>query len=89
MKTHTSFRQLYSFPGFGAKARFKCGVRGDPGARVVELVRHQKKVSAPVVADHLQHSAIDVSTGCGIYPPPPPAFTWTLNIAGFPAQSAA
>lgn len=43
MKTKTSFRDLYSFSGFRARARFKCGVKGDPVARVVELVRHQKK----------------------------------------------
>ena len=43
MKTKTCFRALYSFPGFQARARFKSGVKGDPHARVVALVRRQKK----------------------------------------------
>jgi hypothetical protein len=89
MKTKTSFKQLYSFPGFRAKARFKCGVQGDPSARVVELVRRQKKASAPVADDRFGPSVIIVSTACGIYLPQVPAYTWTLNTAAFPARSAA
>ena len=43
MKTKITFSQLYDFPGFRAKARFKSGIKGDHKARVVELTRHQKK----------------------------------------------
>ena len=43
MKTKTMLTQVYSFPGFRARARFKCGVFQDPTARVIELVRRQKK----------------------------------------------
>ena len=50
MKTKTCFSELYSFPGFRAKARFKSGILGDPVARVVTLVRRQKKQHAAAVA---------------------------------------
>ncbi len=43
MKTKTTFSQLYSFPGFRARARFKSGIFQDPHARVVSLVRRKKK----------------------------------------------
>lgn len=48
MKTKTTFSQLYNFPGFRARARFKCGVFKDSKARVVELIRRQKKRFVPV-----------------------------------------
>jgi hypothetical protein len=43
MKTKTTLTQVYSFPGFRARARFKCGVFQDPTARVITLVRRKKK----------------------------------------------
>lgn len=88
MKTKTSFRDLYSFSGFRARARFKCGVKGDPVARVVELVRHQKKTSAPVAGDHPTTSGTAVFTGSGTWMPGRPASTWTLNIGASPARRA-
>ena len=54
MKTKTCFRALYSFPGFQALARFKSGVTGDPHARVVALVRRQKKMSAGGEVGHFR-----------------------------------
>lgn len=66
MKTKTSFHDLYSFPGFRAHARFKCGVKGDPVARVVKLARQQKKTYAPVAGDHSAGSGTGVSTVSGI-----------------------
>ena len=52
MKTKTSFSQLYDFPGFRAKERFKSGVKGDPKARVAKLARHQKKRFVPYAEQH-------------------------------------
>jgi hypothetical protein len=43
MITKKSFSEIYSFPGFRARSKFKKGILGDPKARVVELVRRQKK----------------------------------------------
>ena len=47
MKTKTTFNQLYGFPGFRARARFKSGIKGNSNARVVELVRRKKKLFVP------------------------------------------
>ncbi len=52
MKTKITFSQLYDFPGFRAKARFKSGIKGDHKARVVELERHQKKRFVPYAEQH-------------------------------------
>lgn len=52
MKTKTTFSQLYNFPGFRAKTRFKSGIKGDPQARVVELARRQKKRFVPYVEQY-------------------------------------
>lgn len=79
MKTKTSFRELYNFPGFRARARFKCGVKGDPVARVIELVRRQKKASAPFAGDPSGLSGIGESTAYGICPPQRLASIWILN----------
>ena len=43
MKIKTTLSQLYNFPGFRARARFKCGVFQDCRARVVALARRKKK----------------------------------------------
>ena len=38
MKTKKSLSEIYSFPGFQARAKFKKGVLGDSKARVIALV---------------------------------------------------
>jgi hypothetical protein len=79
MKTKTTFRQLYSFPGFRACGRFKSGVKGDPGARVVEIKRRQKKQSVPVVGAPIAIIMIAVCIGCAIWIPAKCGFTWNLS----------
>jgi hypothetical protein len=88
MKTKTCFRALYSFPGFQARARFKSGVKGDPHARVVALVRRQKKASAPVVAGEAPRSMTAGLTGSAIWTAGAPGSTWTSSIGGYPARRA-
>lgn len=89
MKTKTSFRSLYSFPGFRALARFKCGVKGDPVARVVQLVRRQKKRLAPVAAGRSRVSALNGPTASGIWTPPTRVCIWTSNIGAWLVRTAA
>ena len=88
MKTKTCFRALYSFPGFQAHARFKSGVKGDPHARVVALVRRQKKASALGVGGDPPRSTTAGSTASAIWTAAVPGSTWTSSIDGYPARSA-
>lgn len=88
MKTKTCFRALYSFPGFQARARFKGGVKGDPHARVVALVRRQKKVSALGVGGDTPGSTTAGPTGYAIWTVEVPGSFWTSSIDGYPARSA-
>lgn len=89
MKTKTSFPALYSFPGFRARARFKCGVKGDPKARVVQLVRRQKKRFAPAAAERSGVSAPGESTAFETWMRQTPAFIWTSNTGAWLARTAA
>ena len=43
MKTKKSLSEIYSFPGFRARVKFKKGILGDQKARVLDLIRRQKK----------------------------------------------
>lgn len=63
MNTNTTFSQLYSFPGFRARTRFKCGIKGDPKARVVALVRRKKKRCVRFVGRYPEASTIIKPTG--------------------------
>jgi len=47
MDTKTSFKDLYSFPGFRASAHLKPHPE-HPGARITTLKRRQKKLLVPV-----------------------------------------
>ena len=83
MKTKRTFKELYSFPGFRAKARFKRGILGDPIARVVELVRRQKKVFVLSVVPYLP---VFMTTGCircGMWTVGGCGSMLSLNIGGF------
>lgn len=88
MKTKTSFSQLYSFPGFRARARFKGGVLGDPGARVVCLVRRQKKRCVQPVGRPPAAFTITGSTGYGIWTPGRCGSIWSLNTGAWTAAGA-
>jgi hypothetical protein len=89
MKTKTSFRDLYSFPGFRARARFKCGVKGDQAARVVELVRRQKKASVPVATVRSMVSGLVVFTASEMWMPQVLESIWISNTGVSAVQMAA
>jgi hypothetical protein len=88
MKTKKSFSEIYSFPGFRARSKFKQGILGDPKARVVELVRRQKKQfvqpagGLPEVITISGLTVFEILTAgiCG--------FIWNLNTAGLTANIA-
>jgi hypothetical protein len=87
MKTIKTFRDLYSFPGFRARATLKPHPK-DPDGRIVRLERRQKKQSASFVVDRYQAFGTDGLTWCGTWMPVQPAYTLNLNTAGLPARSA-
>lgn len=58
---------VYSFPGFRPLAVVK-GKFGDNKARVIRLVRRQKKLSAAVAEQLIRVSTIVKSELSGIYP---------------------
>jgi hypothetical protein len=80
MKTKTSFSQLYDFPGFRARARFKSGVFKDPIARVVELARRQKKRFVPAAERRHGVSTTGGLTASAIWMPADIASTWISSI---------
>lgn len=88
MKTKTTFHSLYSFPGFRARSRFKSGVFQDPKARVVELVRRQKKRSVPHAAGQAQAITINVFTESVMWIRAGCASIWNLSTGGFIAGLA-
>jgi hypothetical protein len=86
MKTIKTFRDLYSFPGFRARATLKPHTK-DPEGRIVRLERRQKKQSAPFVAGRYQAFGTDGLTWCGIWMLVQSAYTLNLNTVGLPARS--
>jgi len=88
MKTKKSFSEIYSFPGFRARAKFKKGILGDSKARVVELVRRQKKRFVQPAVNHPEVTTISASTGSEISPVGICGFIWNLSIAGLTANIA-
>jgi len=88
MKTKKSFSEIYSFPGFRARAKFKKGILGDPKARIVELVRRQKKRFVQPAANHPEVSTINVSTRSEISPVGISGSIWNLHTAELTANIA-
>jgi hypothetical protein len=80
MKTKRMFAELYSFPGFRAKAKFK-GVFGDPHARIVDLRRVQKKRHALSAGGVRGAFTIAESTKYAIWTAAGCESTWNSNIA--------
>lgn len=62
MKTCNTLLELYSHLGFRARSKLT-GVCGDPYARVIKLVRRQKKPFALFVIHHQRHITIAKSNG--------------------------
>jgi hypothetical protein len=56
----------YRFPGFRPRAEIK-GIFGDPGARIIQLQRNQKKLSVVGVGAHSVGTMTRSYGGCGIY----------------------
>jgi hypothetical protein len=81
MKTKKSLSAIYSFPGFRARAKFKKGILGDSRARVVALVRRQKKQFVQVAAKLPRATMINAFTVLEILIVAICGFTWNLNTA--------
>ncbi len=88
MKTKTALIQTYSFPGFRARARFKCGVFQDPTARVLELVRRQKKRFVQVAGVVRKASTIGDCTAFVIWTQAEPESIWNSSTGEWSAVGA-
>ena len=86
MKTIKTFRDLYSFPGFRARATLKPNPK-DPDGRIVRLERRQKKQSAQFVVGRYQALGTDEPTWYATLMPVQPAYTLNSSTAGLRARS--
>jgi hypothetical protein len=86
MATKTTLKELYSFPGFRARATLKPHAT-DPEGRIVTLERRQKKRFVPAAAKRYAAFGIAELTWCGIWMPEQPASTLRLNTAGCTART--
>ena len=82
MKTKKSLSEIYSFPGFRARVKFKKGILGDQKARVLDLIRRQKKQFVRVAARLPRVIMINASTALEILTAGICGFSWNLNTAG-------
>ena len=87
MKTNQTLNKLYSFPGFRALTKLK-GMFGDFPARIVTLVRRQKKRHATHAARPLSASMTAKLIRCEMSIPEACGFIWNLSTAGSTAGSA-
>jgi len=87
MEKTTHIKDLYSFPGFRAQARLTPHPEV-PGARIVALVRRQKKACAPVVGEPCARHEAAAFTACATWTLAAPCFTWNSNTAAWPARDA-
>jgi len=86
MKTKKSLSEIYSFPGFQARAKFKKGVLGDSKARVIALVRRQKKRFVQIAVSLPKVIMISGFTVLEILIAVICEFTGNLNTAGSTAK---
>ena len=87
MKINETLNELYSFPGFRALTKLK-GMFGDSPARIVTLVRRQKKRYAVHAARPLEASTTVRSIKFGTLILEACGFIWNLKFAGSTAGSA-
>jgi len=87
MKTIKTLSDIYSFPGFRARARLKPHPH-DPGGRIVQLERRQKKQCALGAAEQCRGSGIGALTLFEIWTPEQPASTLHSNTDGLPVRAA-
>ena len=85
METIKTLRDIYSFPGFRARARLRPHPK-DPDGRIVRLERRQKKQSAQDAVGRYQAFETDELTWFETWMPVLPAYTLNLNIAGLPVR---
>lgn len=88
MKIKTTLYSLYSFPGFRARSHFKSGVFQDPKARVIELVRRQKKRFVQHAAHRLEAITINGFTESGMWMRAACGFIWNSSTGDFIAGRA-
>ena len=87
METIKTLRDIYSFPGFRARARLKPHPK-DPEGRIVRLERRQKKQSALDVVGRYQAFETDELTWSETWMPVQPAYTLNSSTAVLPARIA-
>jgi hypothetical protein len=81
MKKTKKLLDEYRFPGFRPLAAIK-GKFGDPKARIITLVRIQKKLYAVVAAPLIASSMTARSGKSGIFPAVMPASIWNSKCGG-------
>ena len=87
MKTKNTFRDLYTFPGFRARATLKPHPE-DPEGRIVILERRQKKRSGPDAGQRHQAIGIGELIVCETWMLEPPVSILSSSTAGLPARIA-
>ena len=87
METIKTLRDIYSFPGFRARARLKPHPK-DPDGRIVKLERRQKKQSALDAVGRYQVFEIEELTWFETWMPGQPAYTLNSSTAGLPVRIA-
>ena len=78
----------YTFAGFRPLQRVQ-GLFGEPGARLITLVRRRKKRSVAPAVQRIAPGTTADSDVCGICPAPITAFTSTWRCAGSIAGAVA
>jgi hypothetical protein len=87
MKTKTTLRDLYKFPGFRAHATLNPHPE-DPGGCIVILERRQKKRSVPAAIQRHQAIVTGEPMWCETWMPEQPASILRSSTAGLPARIA-
>jgi hypothetical protein len=77
----------YNFAGFRAQEQVR-GIFGDPGARIVTLVRRSKKQLAAVAVAFRQGGTTAPRAACAIWAAATHASTWSSGFVGFDAEPA-
>ncbi len=86
MATKTTLKELYSFPGFRARATLQPHAT-DADGHIVTLERRQKKRFVLAAAQHYAAFGIAEPTWCGTWMPGQPVSTLRLNTAGYSART--
>ena len=86
METIKTLRDIYSFPGFRARARLKPHPK-DPQGRIMRLERRHKKQSVLDAVKRYQAFVIDEVTWFGTWMPGQPTSTWNSSTAGLPVRT--